>query len=81
MPLRPCTIALAGLFAATTSAQTDPSYTSGALGAGPFNTYVSSNATPPTWNHVLPINDTIKPQLASGLIFSESESSIQDASY
>jgi hypothetical protein len=64
-------ITWAGLFASTTSAQNDQAYASGSLGEGPYTTYVSSKATPPLWNHVLPINDTIKPQLTSGLIFGE----------
>jgi hypothetical protein len=74
MPSRSQTAAtLAGLFSThLVSAQSDASYSSGALGAGPYSTFVSTNATPPLWNHVLPINDTIKPQLTSGLIFGES---------
>ncbi|KAJ9118209.1 hypothetical protein QFC22_004115 [Naganishia vaughanmartiniae] len=71
MPSRRQTVAtLAGVLSAhVVSAQTDESYSSGALGAAPYSTFVSTNATPPLWNHVLPINDTIKPQLTSGLIF------------
>ena len=62
---------LAGLLVTRTSAQNDQAYASGSLGPGPYSTFVSSSATPPIWNHVLPINDTIKPQLTSGLVFSE----------
>lgn len=47
----------------------DPNYPAGAYGPGPYQIFASSNATPPAWNYVLPINETILGQLEKGYIF------------
>jgi len=43
-------------------------YSSGALGLGPFQTFMSSPSTPAIWNFVVPYNESTSGQIEEGLI-------------